>query len=102
MQTGMPPPPQAHRKSAYVTVGPRQGSGTGYSRRARCRASRPQRVLQNLLIFAKLAHHKLPRAGLSRRGAEMMYGDSARFTAVVKQDITKWAKVVKETGARAD
>jgi tripartite-type tricarboxylate transporter receptor subunit TctC len=51
---------------------------------------------------AKLLDNKALRAGLSQRGAEMMYGDSAQFTAVVKQDIAKWAKVVKETGARAD
>jgi hypothetical protein len=31
-----------------------------------------------------------------------MYGNSAQFKAVVKQDIAKWAKVVKETGVRAD
>lgn len=51
---------------------------------------------------AKLPDNKALRAGLSQRGAEMMYGDSVQFTAVVKQDIAKWAKVVKETGARAD
>jgi len=49
-----------------------------------------------------LLDNKTLRAGLSQRGAEMMYGNSAQFTAVVKQDIAKWAKVVKETGARAD
>ncbi|MBX3650164.1 MAG: tripartite tricarboxylate transporter substrate binding protein [Burkholderiales bacterium] len=52
--------------------------------------------------IAKLLDNKTLRANLSQRGAEMMYGDSAQFTAVVKQDIAKWAKVVKETGARAD
>lgn len=52
--------------------------------------------------IAKLVDNKTLRAGLSQRGAEMMYGDSAQFSAVVKQDIAKWAKVVKETGARAD
>lgn len=51
---------------------------------------------------ALLPDNKALRAGLSQRGAEMMYGNSAQFTAVVKQDIAKWAKVVKETGARAD
>jgi tripartite-type tricarboxylate transporter receptor subunit TctC len=49
-----------------------------------------------------LLDNKTLRAGLAQRGAEMMYGNSAQFTAVVKQDIAKWAKVVKETGARAD
>jgi tripartite-type tricarboxylate transporter receptor subunit TctC len=51
---------------------------------------------------AKLLDNKPLRAGLSQRGAEMMYGNSVQFTAVVKEDIAKWAKVVKETGARAD
>jgi len=50
----------------------------------------------------RLFDNKALRAGLAQRGAEMMYGNSAQFTAVVKQDIAKWAKVVKETGARAD
>ena len=52
--------------------------------------------------LVKLLDNKPLRAGLSQRGAEMMYGNSAQFTAVVKKDIAKWAKVVKETGARAD
>jgi len=51
---------------------------------------------------AKLLDNKTLRANLSQRGAEMVYGNSAQFTAVVKKDIEKWAKVVKETGARAD
>jgi len=52
--------------------------------------------------IAKLVDNKTLRAGLSQRGAEMMYGDSAQFSAVVKRDIAKWAKVVKETGVKAD
>lgn len=51
---------------------------------------------------AQLLDNKPLRTGLSQRGAEMMYGNSAQFSAVVKQDIAKWARVVKETGARAD
>lgn len=51
---------------------------------------------------ARLVDNKSLRTGLAQRGAEMMYGNSAQFTAVVKQDIAKWAKVVKETGAKAD
>lgn len=51
---------------------------------------------------ATLLNNKPLRAGLSQRGAEMMYGNSVQFTTVVKNDIVKWAKVVKETGARAD
>lgn len=51
---------------------------------------------------ALLLDNKTLRSGLAQRGAEMMYGNSAQFSAVVKQDIAKWARVVKETGARAD
>ncbi|MBM3374427.1 MAG: tripartite tricarboxylate transporter substrate binding protein [Betaproteobacteria bacterium] len=51
---------------------------------------------------ALLLDNKALRAGLIQRGAEMMYGNSRQFTEVVQQDIAKWAKVVKETGARAD
>ena len=49
-----------------------------------------------------LLENKALRAGLIQRGAEMVYGNSRQFTAVVQQDIAKWAKVVKETGVRAD
>ncbi len=49
-----------------------------------------------------LLDNKTLRAGLIQRGAEMIYGNSRQFTAVVQQDIAKWAKVVKETGAKAD
>lgn len=51
---------------------------------------------------AALVADKALRAGLAQRGAEMMYGSSAQFSAVVKADLAKWAKVVKETGAKAD
>lgn len=51
---------------------------------------------------AQLVENKALRATLSQRGAEMMYGNSAQFTMVVDQDIAKWARVVRETGARAD
>lgn len=51
---------------------------------------------------AQLVENKILRATLSQRGAEMMYGNSAQFTMVVDQDIAKWARVVRETGARAD
>jgi tripartite-type tricarboxylate transporter receptor subunit TctC len=51
---------------------------------------------------AKLLDNKPLRANLSERGAEMIYGNSAQFTAVVRQDIEKWAKVVKATGVKAD
>jgi len=51
---------------------------------------------------ALLLDNKALRAGLIQRGAEMMYGNSRQFTEVVQQDIARWAKVVKETGARAD
>ena len=51
---------------------------------------------------AQLVENKILRATLSQRGAEMMYGNSAQFTMVVNQDIAKWARVVRETGARAD
>ena len=51
---------------------------------------------------AQLVENKTLRATLSQRGAEMMYGNSAQFTMVVNQDIAKWARVVRETGARAD
>ncbi|MFO0518597.1 MAG: Bug family tripartite tricarboxylate transporter substrate binding protein [Betaproteobacteria bacterium] len=51
---------------------------------------------------ALLLDNKTLRAGLIQRGAEMMYGNSRQFTEVVQKDIAKWAKVVKETGARAD
>jgi hypothetical protein len=32
----------------------------------------------------------------------MMYGNFMQFTAAVKQDSAKWARVVEETGAGTD
>ncbi len=51
---------------------------------------------------AKMLDNKPLRANLSERGAEMVYGNSAQFTAVIRQDIEKWAKVVKATGVKVD
>lgn len=51
---------------------------------------------------AALVENKSLRGGLAQRGAEMMFGSSAQFSAVVKADLAKWARVVKETGAKAD
>lgn len=51
---------------------------------------------------AALVENKALRSGLAQRGTEMTYGNSAQFTAVVKGDLAKWARVVKETGAKAD
>ncbi len=51
---------------------------------------------------AKMLDSKPLRANLSERGAEMVYGNSAQFTAVIRQDIEKWAKVVKATGVKVD
>ena len=51
---------------------------------------------------SQLLDNKTLRAGLAQRGAEMMYGNATQFSAVIRNDIEKWARVVKETGARAD
>jgi tripartite-type tricarboxylate transporter receptor subunit TctC len=51
---------------------------------------------------AKLAENRALRDSLVPRGAELVYGNSAQFTAVIQRDTAKWAKVVKETGAKAD
>lgn len=51
---------------------------------------------------ARLLELKALREGLAVRGAEMVYGSGRQFTEVVRRDLAKWAKVVKETGARAD
>ena len=51
---------------------------------------------------SQLLDNKTLRTGLAQRGAEMMYGNATQFSAVIRNDIEKWARVVKETGARAD
>jgi tripartite-type tricarboxylate transporter receptor subunit TctC len=47
---------------------------------------------------------KLPdvNATLTRQGAEVLGGTPQEFAAYIKAEIPKWAKVVKESGARAD
>jgi tripartite-type tricarboxylate transporter receptor subunit TctC len=47
---------------------------------------------------------KLPdvNATLTRQGAEVLGGTPQEFAAYIKAEIPKWAKVVKDSGARAD
>jgi tripartite-type tricarboxylate transporter receptor subunit TctC len=42
------------------------------------------------------------RENLMTQGFELMGGSVAEFTAFVRNEIEKWAKVVKATGAKAE
>jgi hypothetical protein len=48
----------------------------------------------------KLVTFKLD--GLERMGAELPENMVSQFTALVASEVTKWAKVAKESGATAD
>jgi tripartite-type tricarboxylate transporter receptor subunit TctC len=51
---------------------------------------------------ARLGDSKPLRDAMTLRGTEMVYGNSTQFAGVIQRDLAKWAKVVKETGAKAD
>ena len=39
---------------------------------------------------------------LAAQGCEVMKGTSAQFAALIRDDLPKWAKIVKESGATLD
>ena len=41
-------------------------------------------------------------ARISAQGAEIIGGAPAMFAAYIQSEIPKWAKVIKDSGARAD
>ena len=42
------------------------------------------------------------RDKLAAQGCEIMRGSSAQFTAMIRDDLQRWAKIVKESGATLD
>ncbi|MEO7404304.1 MAG: tripartite tricarboxylate transporter substrate-binding protein, partial [Burkholderiales bacterium] len=42
------------------------------------------------------------RAKLAAQGAEPLGGTSAQYAAYIKSELTRWAQVVKDAGAKAD
>lgn len=51
---------------------------------------------------ASLIGNKALRANLAQRGTEMVYQNSSQFSDIVRNDLAKWAKVVRETGVKAE
>lgn len=51
---------------------------------------------------AILAENKALRANLAQRGTEMVYHNTSQFGEIVRNDLAKWAKVVKETGIKPE
>ena len=39
---------------------------------------------------------------LAAQGCEIMKGSSAQFAAMIRDDLPRWAKIVKESGATLD
>lgn len=52
--------------------------------------------------FARALQHADTREKLTAEGSELVGNSSAEFTAFLKNDLAKWAKVVKEAGIRVD
>ena len=52
--------------------------------------------------FARALKHADTREKLTAEGSELVGNSSAEFTAFLKSDLAKWAKVVKEAGIRVD
>ena len=52
--------------------------------------------------FARALQHADTREKLTAEGSELVGNSSTEFTAFLKSDLAKWAKVVKEAGIRVD
>ena len=52
--------------------------------------------------FARALKHADTREKLTAEGSELVGNSSAEFTAFLKSDLAKWAKVVKDAGIRVD
>jgi len=60
------------------------------------------RPLANLCLAVAAVALPNIRDSLLAPGFELMGGSVAEFTAFVRDEIEKWAKVVKATGAKAE
>lgn len=66
-------------------------------------AGTPQAVLDKLHAVAeKAVASKEVQDQLAAQGCEVFFGTPAQFAALIRSDLPKWARIVKESGARLD
>ena len=66
-------------------------------------AKMPPAILAKLnAAFARSLQYPDAREKLTGEGSELVGNSSAEFTAFLKNDLAKWAKVVKDAGIRID
>jgi len=66
-------------------------------------AGTPQAVLDKLHAAAeKSVASKEVQEQLAAQGCEVFFGTPAQFAALIRADLPKWARIVKESGARLD
>lgn len=66
-------------------------------------AGTPQAVLDKLHAAAeKAVASKEVQEQLAAQGCEVYFGTPAQFAALIRADLPKWARIVKESGARLD
>ena len=66
-------------------------------------AKMPPAILAKLnAAFARSLQYPDAREKLTGEGSELVGNSSAEFTAFLKSDLAKWAKVVKEAGIKID
>ena len=66
-------------------------------------AGTPQAVLDRLHAAAeKAVASKEVQEQLAAQGCEVFFGTPAQFAALIRTDLPKWARIVKESGAKLD
>jgi len=65
-------------------------------------ATPPQIIARLNAAIVKIAHAREMQDRLTAEGADAVGNTPEQFAQIIKNDIAKWAKVVKASGARAD
>ena len=65
-------------------------------------ATPPQIIARLNAAIVKIAHARDMQERLTAEGADAVGNTPEQFAQIIRNDIAKWAKVVKASGARAD
>ena len=65
-------------------------------------ATPPQIIARLNAVIVKIAHAREMQERLTAEGADAVGNTPEQFAQIIRNDIAKWAKIVKASGARAD